>query len=67
MEVRKTKFSRWSMINKEIFCERMTGLISYYRGAREEFMPRVESDEIVYVDITASMIFDKKNNFPNKR
>ncbi len=41
-----------TMINKEIFCERMTGLISYYRGAREEFMPRVASDEIVLVDMS---------------
>ena len=44
--------SNSTMINKEIFCERMTGLISYYRGAREEFMPRVELDEIVYVDMS---------------
>lgn len=41
-----------TMINKEIFCERMTGLISYYRGAREEFMPRVALDEVVYVDMS---------------
>lgn len=41
-----------TMIHKEIFCERMTGLISYYRGAREEFMPRVASDEIVFVDMS---------------
>ncbi len=41
-----------TMKNKEVFCERMTGLISYYRGAREEFMPRVESDEIVYIDMS---------------
>lgn len=31
---------------------RLSGLISYYKGGREDFMPKLESDEAVYVDMS---------------
>jgi len=33
--------------NKIVMQKRLTGLISYYRGSKEEYMPRVVKDEVV--------------------
>ena len=33
--------------NKVVLQKRLTGLISYYRGSKEEYMPRVVKDEVV--------------------
>jgi Helicase conserved C-terminal domain len=33
--------------NKVVLQKRITGLISYYRGSKEEYMPRVVKDEVI--------------------
>lgn len=42
--------------NRIVFSKRMSGLISYYRGSKEELMPMVESDEIVECPMSALAI-----------
>ena len=39
--------------NPLLFMKRMSGLVSYYKGAKEELMPKVIKDEIVQVPLTA--------------
>jgi hypothetical protein len=41
-----------SINNEIVLSKRLSGLISYYRGSKEEFMPRVTHDEYVYVPFT---------------
>jgi hypothetical protein len=41
-----------SVNNEIVLSKRLSGLISYYRGSKEEFMPRVTRDEYVYVPFT---------------
>ncbi len=43
-----------TMINKNLFKKRISGLISYYKGAKEELMPAVRpgDDKIEYVDMS---------------
>jgi predicted NAD-dependent protein-ADP-ribosyltransferase YbiA (DUF1768 family) len=38
---------------KIVLVKRLTGLISYYKGSNEQLMPRVESDEVVRVPMSA--------------
>lgn len=42
------------MINKNLFKKRISGLISYYKGAKEELMPIVNpgDDKVVYVEMS---------------
>ena len=39
--------------NKIVLVKRLTGLISYYKGSNEQLMPRVASDEVVRVPMSA--------------
>ena len=41
-----------SVNNEIVLSKRLSGLISYYRGSKEEFMPRITRDEYVYVPFT---------------
>jgi hypothetical protein len=41
-----------SITNKLVLQKRLTGLISYYRGSKEEYMPRVVRDEIIECDMS---------------
>lgn len=41
------------LMNPLVFKKRITGLISYYKGAKEELMPSVVRDEIVECPMTA--------------
>jgi hypothetical protein len=38
--------------NKLVLQKRLTGLVSYYKGAKEDFLPKVTSDEIVMCDFS---------------
>ena len=38
---------------KLVLVKRLTGLVSYYKGSNEQLMPRVESDEVVRVPMSA--------------
>lgn len=37
--------------NENVLAKRMTGLISYYKGSKEELMPKVTRDEVVRCDM----------------
>jgi hypothetical protein len=41
-----------SIQNKIVLQKRLTGLISYYKGSKEEYMPRVIRDEIVRCEMS---------------
>ena len=41
-----------SIQNEIVLSKRLSGLISYYRGSKEELMPRVTKDELVRVPFT---------------
>lgn len=41
-----------SIINKVVLQKRLTGMISYYKGSKEEYMPRVVRDEIVKCEMS---------------
>jgi hypothetical protein len=41
-----------SVKNKTVLQKRLTGLISYYKGSKEEYMPRVTKDEIVKCEMS---------------
>ena len=41
-----------SVKNKVVLQKRLTGLISYYRGSKEEYMPRVIRDEVVRCEMS---------------
>jgi hypothetical protein len=50
--------------NKVVLQKRLTGLISYYKGSKEEYMPRVITDEVVKCemsDYTLSMYTVERN------
>ena len=38
--------------NKIVLLKRLTGMISYYKGNREDLMPRIKSDEVVRVPMS---------------
>ncbi len=38
--------------NKVVLQKRLTGLISYYKGSKEEYMPRVITDEVVKCEMS---------------
>jgi hypothetical protein len=53
-----------SLKNKTVLQKRLTGLISYYKGSKEEYMPRVTKDEVVKCemsDYTLSMYTVERN------
>lgn len=53
-----------SIENKFVLQKRLTGLISYYKGSKEEYMPRVEKDEVIKCemsDYTLSMYTVERN------
>ena len=53
-----------SVKNKTVLQKRLTGLISYYKGSKEEYMPRVTKDEVVKCemsDYTLSMYTTERN------
>jgi hypothetical protein len=53
-----------SVKNKVVLQKRLTGLISYYKGSKEEYMPRVVKDEVVRCemsDYTLSMYTVERN------
>ena len=41
-----------SVKNKTVLQKRLTGLISYYKGSKEEYMPRVVKDEVVRCEMS---------------
>jgi len=41
-----------SIKNKVVLQKRLTGLISYYKGSKEEYMPRVIKDEVVRCEMS---------------
>jgi len=41
-----------SITNKTVLQKRLTGLISYYKGSKEEYMPRVIKDEVVKCEMS---------------
>ena len=41
-----------SVKNKVVLQKRLTGLISYYKGSKEEYMPRVIKDEVVKCEMS---------------
>jgi hypothetical protein len=41
-----------SVRNKVVLQKRLTGLISYYKGSKEEYMPRVVRDEVVRCEMS---------------
>lgn len=41
-----------SIKNKVVLQKRLTGLISYYKGSKEEYMPRVTKDEVVKCEMS---------------
>jgi len=41
-----------SVKNKIVLQKRLTGLISYYKGSKEEYMPRVTKDEVVKCEMS---------------
>ena len=41
-----------SIINKVVLQKRLTGMISYYKGSKEEYMPRVVRDEIIKCEMS---------------
>ena len=41
-----------SVKNKVVLQKRLTGLISYYKGSKEEYMPRVLKDEVVRCEMS---------------
>lgn len=41
-----------SVKNKIVLQKRLTGLISYYKGSKEEYMPRVLKDEVVRCEMS---------------
>ena len=45
-----------SIMNKLVLQKRLTGLISYYKGSKEEYMPRVIRDEIVQCDMSEHVL-----------
>jgi hypothetical protein len=53
-----------SIKNKVVLQKRLTGLISYYKGSKEEYMPRVIKDEVIRCemsDYTLSMYTVERN------
>jgi len=44
------------MINSFLFAKRMSGIISYYKGGRKDYMPMVNRDIVVDVPMSAHMI-----------
>lgn len=44
------------IINETLLQKRITGLISYYKGSKEEFMPRVVEDEVVQCEMSEYML-----------
>lgn len=45
-----------SISNKLVLQKRLTGLISYYRGSKEEYMPRVVRDEIITCEMSEHVL-----------
>lgn len=41
-----------SVKNKTVLQKRLTGLISYYKGSKEEYMPRVVKDEVIRCEMS---------------
>jgi hypothetical protein len=41
-----------SVKNKVVLQKRLTGLISYYKGSKEEYMPRVVKDEVIRCEMS---------------
>jgi hypothetical protein len=41
-----------SVKNKVVLQKRLTGLISYYKGSKEEYMPRVTRDEVIRCEMS---------------
>ena len=44
------------MVNSFLFAKRMSGIISYYKGGRKDYMPMVNRDIVVEVPMSAHML-----------
>jgi len=47
------------IINEVVLKKRLSGLISYYKGSKEEYMPRVTKDEIIRCDMSDYVLSEK--------
>jgi hypothetical protein len=47
------------IINDVVLKKRLAGLISYYKGSKEEYMPRVTKDEIVRCEMSDYTLLEK--------
>jgi hypothetical protein len=47
------------IINEVVLKKRLAGLISYYKGSKEEYMPRVTKDEIVRCEMSDYTLLEK--------
>ncbi len=47
------------IINEVVLKKRLSGLISYYKGSKEEYMPRVTKDEIVRCEMSDYTLLEK--------
>jgi len=52
-QFRELFINRDKLQNKMVLVKRLSGLISYYKGGREDLMPRIKVDEIVRVPMSA--------------
>jgi hypothetical protein len=51
--------TNFTVINKVVLQKRLAGLISYYKGSKEEYMPRVTRDEVVRCDMSDYTLMEK--------
>jgi hypothetical protein len=49
----------FTIINKVVLQKRLAGLISYYKGSKEEYMPRVTKDEVIRCEMSDYVLLDK--------
>jgi hypothetical protein len=47
------------IINEVVLKKRLSGLISYYKGSKEEYMPRVTKDEIIRCEMSDYTLLEK--------
>ena len=47
------------IINEVVLKKRLAGLISYYKGSKEEYMPRVTKDEIIRCEMSDYTLLEK--------
>jgi len=51
--------TNYNIINKVVLQKRLAGLISYYKGSKEEYMPRVTRDEVIRCEMSDYVLMEK--------